>query len=139
MLELETTATPLMVALVWTFRTLAAAAGTFVVLEWIGRAVHQPVEHPAYNRRLNAQAWACVAGGCILAWLSYMTYDLYVILPGDGLAPNIILAATWALIGCGIVQRAAARAEQPKLIWFSAALIVTGAFTVIALGGLPKL
>ena len=136
MLEFEA-ATPLVVSLVWAFRALAAAAGTFVLLEWAGRAARQPVEFPAYNRRMNAQAWACVGAGCVLAWLSYIVFNLYVILPQHGLFANVLLAATWALIGTGIVQRAAARAEQPKLIWFSAALIVTGAFVVIALGGLP--
>ena len=130
-------ATPLVVSLVWAFRALAAAAGTFVFLEWAGRAVHQPVEFPAYNRRMNARAWACVGAGGVLAWLSYILFNLYVILPAHGLFANVLLAATWGLIGAGIVQRAAARAEQPKLIWFSAALIVTGAFVVIALGGLP--
>lgn len=132
-------ATPLVVALVWAFRALAAAAGTFVLLEWVGRSLHQPVEYPAYNRRMNSRAWACVGGGCILAWLSYVVFSLYVILPDDALVPNVMLAATWALIGGGIVQRAAARAEQPKMIWFSAALIVIGAFVILALGGSPNL
>ena len=139
MLISEAAATPLVVALVWAFRALAAAAGTFVLLEWAGRAVRQPVEFPAYNRRMNARAWACVGAGCLLAWLSYVTFNLYVIMPSDTFWPNVILAGTWALIAAGIVQRATARAEQPKLIWFSAALIVIGAFTVIALEGVPNL
>lgn len=129
----------LVVSLVWAFRALAAAAGTFVFLEWAGRAVRQPVEFPAYNRRLNARAWACVGAGCLLAWCSYMIFNLYIILPRDAFLPNVVLAATWALIGAGIVQRATARAEQPKLIWISAALIVIGALVVLSFEGKPGL
>lgn len=132
-------ATPYVVMLVWSFRALAAAAGTFVLLEWIGRAAGQPVEFPAYNRRLNARAWACVGAGCLLAWLTYVAFNLFVILPHHGLVPNALLATTWALIATGIVQRATARAEQPKFIWFSAALIVIGSLLVLALGGSPDL
>lgn len=139
MLDTQIPLTPLVVSLVWAFRALAAAAGTFVLLEWAGRAARQPVEFPAYNRRLNARAWACVGGGCLLAWLSYVIFNLYVIMPRDALLPNVVLAATWALIGCGIVQRATARAEQPKLIWISAALIVFGALVVLSIGGKPDL
>ena len=132
-------ATNLTVSFVWAFRALAACAGMFVLLEWVGRATRQPVEFPAYNRRLNARAWASVGAGCVLAWASYIIFNLYVILPYHGLLPNVMLLATWALIAFGIVGRATARAEQPKLIWYSAALIVIGAFTVIALGGAPDL
>jgi hypothetical protein len=129
----------LAVSLVWSFRALAAAAGTFVLLEWMGRAVRQPVEFPAYNRRLNARAWACVGAGCLLAWASYVLFNLYLILPQNALFPNVVLATTWALISAGIVQRATARAEQPKLIWISAALIVIGALVVLCLEGKPGL
>lgn len=130
----------LAVSLVWTFRALAACAGAFVLFDWIAHnPIRQPVEFPPYNRRMNSQAWACVAAGCLLAWASYVAVNLYLILPHDGLTPNALLAATWALIGGGIVQRAAARAEQPKLIWFSATLIAIGSFAVLALEGRPTL
>lgn len=132
----DTLAISLTVALVWTFRALAACAGAFVLFDWVAHSpIRQPVEFPPYNRKMNSRAWALAAAGCIIAWFSYVQYDLYVISPADHLDANLLLAVTWLLFGVALVTRAAARAEQPKLIWYSAVLIAIGSFTVLALEG----
>jgi len=129
-------AVTLAITLVWAFRALAACAGAFVVFDWLTHTRH-PVEFPPYNRHLNSLAWAAAGAGCIIAWFSYATFDRYLINPQHGFWPNVTLAATWGLLGGALVMRSVARAEEPRLIWVSAALIVVGGFVVLLLGGRP--
>lgn len=128
----------IIVGLVWTFRALAACAGTFVIFDWI-KNIREAEEVPPYNRRINSAAWALVSLGSVMAWVSYFCLNVFMITPEDGLFPNIILALTWLFIGGALVMRATARAEQPRLIWISAIIISLGSFIVLSLGGRPIL
>lgn len=124
-------------AAIWVFRAAAAAAGTFVLFDWAKYRGHRDSEIPPHNRIKNSRAWAFASAGAVIGGTGLIMFDAGVYFVRDTVAYNLLIASIWASWAFALIQRAAARAEQPLLIYAAASLMILGGFTVVMLGGRP--